>query len=101
MIREWIFFAIESLALSAVLLCSWLLLSHALKKLGAVMPATSKITGLLIWIVVFTIDVVLTKRWGPQFTALYFIAGMAGLVALSVYVISVLRRITPNTGARP
>lgn len=101
MIREWIFFAIESLALSAVLLCSWLLLIHALKKLGATMPATSKVTGLLIWIVVFGVDVTLTKKWGPQFTALYFIAGMAGLVALSIYAISVLCRITHKTGARP
>ena len=98
MIREWGFLAIESTAISAAMLCSWLLVAYALRKLGARAPANPAIIGLLIWLIVFGTDVVLTSKWGASFTALYYVAGLAALGSLVLYCISL--RLATTEGGR-
>ncbi len=88
MIREWGFLAVESTVISAAVLCSWLLLAYALRKLGARAPARPAIIGLWIWLIVFGTNVVLTAKWGASFTALYYVAGLAALGSLVLYCIS-------------
>lgn len=88
MIREWSFLAAESTMISAVILGSWLMVAHALGKMGVRVTVRPTIVGLSIWLIVSGCNVVLTGKWGPSFTALYHVAGWACLGSLVLYCIS-------------
>lgn len=96
MIRQLGFLAIESTAISSAMLCSWLLLAHSLRKLGARAPARPAIIGALIWFIVCGTNVLLTTKWGASFTAWYYVAGLAALGSLILYCISLGLAVTAD-----
>ena len=100
MIRTWLFLAIESLLLSGACLCAWILLMHALKKLGARVPGTSRLALLPLWLLFFLIDVAATRKYGAPFTALYQFAAFALAVGIAVYIVGTVLRLMGRGTAR-
>lgn len=92
MIREWLFLLMESALLSTATYLGLSLLLRSLRQLDASLSMRSIPVPAIVFTLFFAADVLLTKAWGPNTTLLYKIAAATIFVAMFIYaLVKVLR----------
>lgn len=94
MIREWLFLLIESALLSTATYLGLSLLWHSLRQLDVSLSMRCVPVLTILFTLFFAADVLLTKAWGPNTTLLYKIAAATIFVAMFMYVLVMILRLS-------
>ena len=96
-----LFLVAEALLFTAVLSLSWGIVRRGFARLSISLPALGLISSTALGVVLLGVNFGLTQIWGPSFTALYRLSGVAFVGAIAIYLLCLMARRTAPSASEP